>query len=264
MLKTILLLTASALTIAAGVLAVSWSVKKRFQIRTDLFGFGALCFVAAQAVHIPVLIGLTAIFKHWPISDASLKLAVNVLILGGTAGLFEELSRYLFLRSPKLGATRWADALGFGLGHGGVEALLLTLGMPIQAGYLLWKGDELIAQVKAKSPESADAVVKQVESLRHMDLNLALLPIWERALAILLHVALTLVVWKAVRTGRRGWLALAILWHAAIDGAVVWAAQKGLGPVQIELAFTAASTLSAAVVWRSWRANRESARPALA
>jgi len=264
MLKTILLLTASALTIAAGVLLVSRAVKKHYDLRTDLFGYGALCFVASQAVHIPLLIGLTALFKHFPISDATIKLTANVLILGGTAGLCEEISRYLFLRSPKLGATRWADAVGFGLGHGGIEALLLTLGMPINAAYMLWKGDELIAKVKATSPESADLVVKQVESVRHMDALGAILPVWERALAILLHVALTLVVWQAVRSGRRGWLALAILWHAAIDGAVVWAASKGVGPLHIELAFTAASTLSAWFIWHSWRANREPARPALA
>jgi uncharacterized membrane protein YhfC len=248
---------ASAL-IVVGLAAALLFARDRLGVAAAIFGWGALCFIAAQAVHLPVLAALTATFRNVSIS-ASAALAINVAVLGLTAGLFEETTRYLFLRWRMVGVQSWDDAVGFGLGHGGIEALIAALTVPVQAVVLLHMGDSDLARIRAVSPDQATALAEQLRSLREMTAWTALLPAWERALAVLLHVALTLVVFEAVRRRKPSLLILAIFWHAAVDGAAVLAMKFGVHAVSAELGLTAASLLSVLAIVLTRRAQVSSA-----
>lgn len=239
-----------------GAVAVALRIWKA---RPALLGWGALCFIASQLVHIPVLVGLTAALKPLGAAlSADQKLALNVVILGGTAGLFEELARWLFLR--RLRAPRWQDALAFGLGHGGIEALLIGLLAPVQALVMLAFGDSILAKV-GNDPATAAKVREQVEGVRHLTLLMGLVPAWERAMAVVLHLALTGVVWLGVRRQKPSLLGLAILWHAVVDGLAVFAMSRGYGAINVELGMTAATVLSIAAIALVRRAAPATATP---
>lgn len=84
------------------------------------------------------------------------------------AGVFEEVGRYLAFRFLLKRYTNRRDAVTYGIGHGGIEAILV--------------------------------------------LGLA-----ERAIAMTLHISLSVVVFRAVRQRKAGYLGLAVALHALFD-----------------------------------------------
>ncbi|MBI3242288.1 MAG: YhfC family intramembrane metalloprotease, partial [Chloroflexi bacterium] len=99
---------------------------RRLNLRWGLFGVGAVTFVASQVVHIPLNYGLTWLFANHvlPGPPAEWQLLFNVTVLGLTAGLCEETARYAVYRWWIRSARTWREALMFGAGHGGIEAIL--------------------------------------------------------------------------------------------------------------------------------------------
>jgi uncharacterized membrane protein YhfC len=246
----LLWLSLSATAILAGVAGLVLGLRRRGQVAWVVFALGAGAFVAAQLVHVPVLAALTLVAKGNTLAPG-VKLTLNVIVLGGTAGLFEELARYAVLRNFRSRFPRWVDAVGFGIGHGGIEAVLLAVGMGIQRAFLLFKGDAILEQVQHTAPDKLPALQQQLHQLHTMGPLLAVLPVWERALAVLLHIALSIMVWKSVQQSRPALLVLAILWHAGIDGLAVLGASAHVAALTLELGFTALSLGSLAVVLRS-------------
>jgi uncharacterized membrane protein YhfC len=189
-------------------------------------------------------------------------LAISVAILGGSAGLFEECARYIVMRWRPARFARWESAIGFGLGHGGIEAVLLAAASAIYAPFLLFRGDQMLSKLQALSPEKAEAFATQLAMIRGITLGSAFLPLWERSIAVLLHVALSLLVWRAVQQRRVGWLLVAILWHSAIDALAVLMVKAKWPPAQLELALTALSIFSVAAVAVSRARWRTTVAPA--
>src|SRR3972149_4519073 len=115
-------LTMIALPVVVGVL-----LAQKLGAKWGLFGVGALTFIASQVVHIPLNAGLTALFARGvlPAPPAEWKLLFNATVLGTTAGLSEEIARYAAYRWFIKSARTWRQALMFGAGHGGAEAIIL-------------------------------------------------------------------------------------------------------------------------------------------
>ena len=216
---TYLLLALQAGTISLGALGLGWWLHRRLPVRWATWGWGAAAFVAAQVIHIPVLTVLSLGLKQVALSPAAV-FWITVLILGGTAGLFEESARYVILRWVDKRARSWDDAVMFGAGHGGIEAILIALYSVVIALVLLTSGDALVAQTQAVSPEQAAALASQLAGLRNPHLWAVGLAVWERVIGITTHIALSILVMRAVRTRRIAWLGLAILAHAIMDGMI--------------------------------------------
>lgn len=187
-----------------------------------LFSLGALTFVLSQAVHLPLNNWLTDI--GWLRGHAApdlppIRLA---LTLGLSAGLCEELARFgafALIKRFKPAWLRAQDALMLGLGHGGIEAMIIAV---ITAATL-----SALLPLRQIDLSTLGLDVQQLESLRLQLVSLtahptqAIYPLLERLLAISAHVTFSLMVWQAFipGKGRRAWvyLLLAILYHAAID-----------------------------------------------
>ncbi len=88
-----------------------------------LFGVGALTFVGSQIIHIP-LNALLDRLVHFQSTQPALKILLNALVLGLTAGLCEEGARYIGYRWLAKKARHFRDALMLGAGHGGTEAII--------------------------------------------------------------------------------------------------------------------------------------------
>jgi len=108
-------------------------------------------------------------------------------------------------------------AVAYGLGHGGIESILIGgLGM-VQTLYLailLNSGRLDTVLGPAIGPDMLAQVRATLEHLSITGLGLGTL---ERLIALLIQIGLSFLVWRAVERRQLAWLALAIAVHALID-----------------------------------------------
>jgi uncharacterized membrane protein YhfC len=150
------------------------------------FFLGAACFFISQPLlRLPIL-------QHLQQStDFMLAYALNPLLIGiliaFSAGIFEEGFRFLFKRYLlRPSECLFLQPIIFGLGHGIAEALIILV--------------------------PAFTLVSQAQ------LGLAVL---ERALAIILHVNLTVIVWNGFQKNKRmQYLLFAIMVHGAVNSLI--------------------------------------------
>lgn len=207
-------------------LALGIVLVRHYKVSWKLFGVGVATFIASQLFHLPfnyafllpslMQLGLTGLSQGW-------SLALFALSLGLSAGLFEELARYLVYRFW-LKEDRSSDqALMFGAGHGGAEAVLIgaiALLSLIQA--LAYLG---VDPTKLVFPDRAAALQAQLDLYWSLPWYQVLLGALERAFALCLHLSLTVIVLQAFIRRKLYWLWLAILWHAIVDGVSVFSLQ---------------------------------------
>jgi uncharacterized membrane protein YhfC len=128
-------------------------------------------------------------------------------VYGGlAAGVFEECGRYVAFRFVLNKFRNWRDGIGYGIGHGGIEAVVLgalaslpTLIAAVQIDFGAGDGSPMQAALIA-APAYAFAVVGV-----------------ERAMAFLFQLAMSLIVLYAARERKIRFLFLAILLHASMD-----------------------------------------------
>lgn len=209
-----------ALPILLGV-----GLTRRYRLDWSLFGWGALTFLVSQVMHIPfnqLLLEPVLVDVGFPIKPVGL--AVGALLLGLSAGLFEEFARYLFLRRWVRAARTWQTGLLYGAGHGGFEAVLLgALAMYAFIQAVALRDADLTLVLEPAQIAMAHA---QLEAYWTMQPGVALLGALERIFALLIQMSASLMVVLSVVRSRWIWLAAAILWHAAVDGFAVYLLQR--------------------------------------
>lgn len=218
-----------ALAIFAGVIALAIVLRRRLPALWRAWVWGALAFVASQAVRMPLLIGLTLISQalRWDFGEEG-NFWSNAIILSLTAGLFEETARYLVLRFLAKDVRGWQNAVMFGAGHGGIEAILLVgIGAGVTNAYLLLNADALLAQVRAFSPDQVGALEAQLAALRNVSAGVIAASLIERAFAIMLHIGLSVMVMRAVEGGGFGWVLGAMGVHALANLLAITAQRFG-------------------------------------
>jgi len=237
-----------ALPLALGV----W-LARRLGTPWRLFFVGAGTFVLSQVVHIPLNLAIDRLVRAGlvPTPPPAYQLLFSAVVLGLSAGLCEEVARYLVYRFWIKDARHWRPALMFGAGHGGVEAILF-------GGLALWGALNIIVLSQTDlttlgMPADQLAAVKE-------QLALALsYPWWypllgtvERIFALATHVALAVLVLQAFKRRNLAWLLAAILWHAAVDGVAVYlvgALGPGAGPLWAEAALALFALAALGVIW---------------
>ena len=240
-------------------LALFWLVPARLGTARALIGWGALTFVLSQALRWPLLMGLTWLFRNGvlPRPPVAWLPVFDIAVLCLTAGLFEETARYLGYRTYAQTARTWAEGVTLGLGHGGGEAIIF--------GVLAATGAINMAVIGATDPASLpilDAVTKaqvlaQAKAYWAMPWYMPMLGGVERLFAMCFHVAMSLVVLRAVTQRRWGWLLLAILLHAATNAiAVGTLGQFGAIAAEVVLFVIAALSLMAVFHMRPATAAR--------
>ncbi len=206
-----------AMPIALGIF-----LARRTGQRWKLFLVGAVLFVASQVLHIPFnLIVLNPMLKQLGFGDGGFNaaLVVGALLLGLSAGLFEEITRWLGLRFWLRDTRSWNSALMYGAGWGGIEAILLGLTVLwVLTQALLWDQGLLQSLVPA---EQLALVDEQFAAYWDTPLFLNLLGAAERSFALMLHLSLSVMVMRSFTHNNRLWLVAAIAWHAFVDAVAV-------------------------------------------
>jgi len=143
------------------------------------------------------------------------------LFLSFTAGLFEEVGRWLAFRFAL--KTRWQtkNGVAYGIGHGGFEAIFLVglayvNNLVISSMINNGQFEALIAPQMGAAAESVRSALVDTPSY------MFLLGGIERVLTMIFHIALSLVVLNAVRLRKPVYLLYAILAHTVVNlGAVL-------------------------------------------
>ena len=177
---------------------------------------------------------------------------------GMMAGIFEESGRFIAFKTvlrKKNGKD--ANALMYGTGHGGFEAMvLLGLSMISNIVMAVMINSGSIGAVAGALPDDARAQLQPlIDQLVSSSPYLYLAGIVERIFAIALHIALSVLVWFAAKNRKKIWLwPAAILLHAAVDDITVIVMQYTSSIPVTEASIglmTVITVLIAVKVWRS-------------
>jgi len=199
---------------------------RRLGARWRLFWMGAAIFIAAQLLHFP--------FNAWVLGPAlarlgltgardSFSLMTTAVLLGLSAGIFEETARYLGYHFWLKDDQDWNAALMFGAGHGGIEALffgLVALYALIQA--LVLRNADLGATFPSGQIAAAQA---QLQMFWNMPLYLALMGAVERVGALAFHLGASVLVLQAFLRKNVLWWGIAVLWHTLFNALAVYGVQ---------------------------------------
>ena len=198
---------------------------RKFGMGWRLIGIGAATFVLSQAGHLPFNAGLTLLFqqKILPSPPQSWAHGFNAAVLGLSAGLWEELSRYAVYRWWAKDARQWRQGVLMGVGHGGMEALLLgALVLMTFFQMVILRNLNLSAVVPADQLQLAQ---EQVARYWSAPWYASLLGAFERAFTIPLQILFSVLILQVFVRRNHTWLWLAVGLHAFIDASAVLANQ---------------------------------------
>lgn len=139
------------------------------------------------------------------------------------AGIFEETGRFVAYKTLMKKHYSTKNAVLMGLGHGGCEAIML-LGITLLT-YLMMAiasntmgMDTLLQQTAGGNPEVMEAAKAQLESIRGYNFASMAMGLFERVIAMIFHVCMSVFVYKSVTQKGKIWLyPTAILLHALLD-----------------------------------------------
>jgi len=130
------------------------------------------------------------------------------------AGGFEETARFLSFQLLKKKFRGIGTGLSYGIGHGGIEAILLAGLSLISMIYI----SVMINNGNASALGDSPALLAQINGLTSQAPGLFLISGAERIMALTIHISLSIIVWRSVNAKGRLWLyPVAIALHALAD-----------------------------------------------
>jgi len=228
-------LYAITVTLMIGVpILLAIAFRRRFRALWLLWTAGAVAFFLSQVYHLPLnnLLGRAGLIG--PVGPDAPNLLRTAIVLGLSAGVCEGLMRvatFWFLDRRGL-VDRWSGGVMVGLGHGGIEAMILGAITALSvAGLLGLRGTDLATL--GLTPDQLAALEKQMAVVSAPSAA-ALLPLVERLMAMALQVAVSLLVWLAFRRRNALYAVAGILYHALVDAALVYVGQFVTNPWLLE------------------------------
>lgn len=212
----IMFMVISLIIALVGPIVLSIIITKKYKASFLPILVGAGVFIVFQVLfRIPLLAKFGKMDWYQKLYENKILIS---LFLGLTAGIVEEIGRFIgfkLLRKNKF--YDYKNGIAFGIGHGGIEAIILVgltyinnivMSVMINAGIY----DEMIGANLA--PETAAFVKSQ---LIDTETYVFLVGGIERIFAVIIQIALTLVVLYGVKNKKNIWVLVAILLHAVID-----------------------------------------------
>ena len=180
-------------------LFIAGRVKLKARISSFFIGAGTFLLFAMlleQLMHVLVIqfCGLNAQSKPW----------LYYVYAALAAAVFEETGRLIAM---KFWMKKWLDfpnALMYGIGHGGVEAILIggLSGISNLVSMLMINSGAMQNTLAALPAESANQTVSQLSALWTTPAPLFFVSGIERISAIILHIGLSLLIYRAVKSGK--------------------------------------------------------------
>lgn len=191
-------------------------VRMRLRVSWRYFWYGTLVFLVFQLLtRLPAVLVLNNVFAS-QLKASGVFRFVWSLILALTAGLFEEVGRYVgyrvFMRREE---KTWSKAVMYGIGHGGIESIVLigALGLLSLVNIIVTSSLNL----SVLTPSQHATVVQQFAALNAQPQWFPLLGAWERLWTIPIQVAFSVLVLQVFQRDTIAWLWLAIIVHTIVD-----------------------------------------------
>ncbi|MGG0299210.1 YhfC family intramembrane metalloprotease [Bacillus albus] len=186
--------------------------RKKYHINWKVVGVGALIFIGfTQILETPFHLFMRGNPAIAPILENPF---IFALYGGLTAGIFEELGRFVAFFFLLKKYQEYKDGFAYGIGHGGIESILVGGFSALQT--LIFANainNGSFAQMAEKLPQLN--VVKDM--LIEQPAYLYLFGSLERIMALVLQIAFTMLVLYAVKQKKYIFLVYAILFHAFVD-----------------------------------------------
>ena len=176
---------------------------------------------------------------------------------GLAAGLFEEVGRFVAMRFAMKKQLNLPNALMYGVGHGGIEAILIV-GLASVSNLvtsIMINAGTLEASLGALDQATKEATLTQLSALWTTPSYQFFLSGIERIVAVTLHIALSVLVFQAVKLGKKRYWFLAFAIHVGVDFATVIAANYlNLVLVEVMLAVLVAGgvVLTVSLCRKNW------------
>lgn len=202
--------------------------KRRRYLKSYLIG--ALVFFISQIVlRLPILNFLSVNSFEFGML-ASFYPIVYSIILGLSAGVFEEVGRFLGFKCLKNNRS-YGDGIAFGIGHGGIEALLITGMASVQniIAIVTLKNGTFNSNIFGISVEQA------IEAYSSVTMFEILLGGFERIFAMCIHIGLTMVVLYGINKIKKRYLLYAIILHGIVDSMLGVLPLFGVNVIGIEV-----------------------------
>ncbi len=224
-------------------------IARKYDTGWRLFWIGAATFILSQIGHIPFNAGLTQLFKNGilPSPPAGWQLVFNAVVLGLSAGLWEELTRYAVFRWWAKDARSWRKGLMIGAGHGGIEAALIGAAVMLTFINLLAARNLDLATIYGG--EQLSLAQQQVSAYWSAAWYEPLAGALERAFTIPTQIALSILVLQAFTRRQTRWLWIAVGWHALLDAGAVYLG-KTYGVWVTEAALGGVALINIFLIWR--------------
>lgn len=152
------------------------------------------------------------------------------------AGIFEEVGRYIGFRYLLHNYRDWKDGIAYGIGHGGIEALLIgglsAISVLITAFMINTGGMEQVLQETGGS--AAESLQAGKDQLINTPSYVFLLGGLERLFTFIIHLGLSLLVLYGIRNKRNIFLLYAILAHAVLDFLPALTQKLSINPFVVE------------------------------
>lgn len=260
---TVLAHPANAILMIALPIGLGVYLDRKFKLGWRLWWIGAATFVLSQIGHIPFNAGVTTLFERGilPAPSASWRLVFNATFLGLSAGLWEELMRYVVYRWWAKDARSWRRGILLGAGHGGMEAILFGTLALVNFFYIYAIRDTNLAQLVPQ--DQLATAQRAIAEYWGAPWYAVLVGALERAFTLPVQISLSVLVLQTFMRKQARWLFLAIGWHALIDGAAVFAMLTwGTYPTEVVVAASSLISLALIFVFRSHDIQEDQEGPA--
>jgi uncharacterized membrane protein YhfC len=243
---------AFGLMIAAGLILPTvlciWWLKTRHEKFTSVLT-GAMTFLIFALVLESIVHSI--VFMVFPgIRDN----VVAYMLYGALmAGIFEETGRFLAYKLILKKRTNRETAISYGIGHGGFEAVYILAATGINnfvyAGIInAGQFPPLLDQLKAAGQDTSpiESLPEQLAAFGIADIGL---PILERVFAVMFHIALSILVFYAVKNGKIWMYFLAVILHALLDAPAALYQQGVIGIAATEVCLALFSIVTFVIIY---------------
>jgi uncharacterized membrane protein YhfC len=173
---------------------------KRFNTSLNVLVIGCVMFVLSL-IRVPLNQYISSEIYYMNFGSYTLVLLYAFPSL--TAGVFEEGVRYIAYKFL-VNDHRIENGLTYGVGHGGAESIILVGINSIAFGYFLLFNPGVFPPF-------------QLASIQASPIYLPFVGLYERIMAIIVQISLSVIVLMTFRTGRKIYFGVAIILHFLID-----------------------------------------------
>lgn len=185
-------------------------IRKKKYVKIYFVGM-AVFFISQIVLRLPIMSVLAR--NDMNLAFIAFSSIVYILFMSFTAGLFEEVGRYIGFKVLKEKTLSFKDAIAFGIGHGGIEAMLIVGAGSIQ-NLLLYLFSKDIIKGEIFLGLTKETVIGIFNEASVFILSVSGI---ERIFAMIFHIVATIVVLYGVRVGTKKYLLLAIAIHTIFN-----------------------------------------------